>query len=713
MSAPPPKRNPIPFGTYLLLDRINIGGMAEVWRGKSFGAGGFERLVAIKRILPNIAEEPDFKSMFIDEAKISVLLAHANIAQTYELGELHQSLYIAMEYVAGKDLRVVFDRARKLKAPLPIPLVCHVILKASEGLDHAHRKKDQAGRDLHIVHRDVSPQNILLSYDGEVKVIDFGIAKANSKATTTQAGVLKGKFGYMSPEQILGHPLDRRSDVFALGVCLRELLTGERLFTGDSDYSVLDKVRNVDLRGPSGTQHHLPPDLERIVMRALAKEPEDRYPYASDLADDLERYLVTSGHFFGRKDLMEYMHSTFCEDVDKEAARQLEYASVEATPEILASIESDREAAPIAARIAAAPAPRPEPASSRPAEEKTTVGFRRPQREAQALQDDGESTSVGPWPREQQPPTRSTPGTDPRRTLADRTPVLGTHAAASPVPRDEEDTTGAGAPQQRTLSRPASRERGPRSEPDVRPLDSRSPGTGQEEAPAPSGSDVPTVGLPTRLAELATPGMSGRSGDASAGAGRPDPDETVGPASFAVADEPTPVSRRRERHAESRQQLPDGDDTDHGPRPLGAAETFQRPRRLAVPRHRGEGRALLAGLFDAKARVHTRRDLWLAAGVGAIAMLVLAVLASIVSGSSRKGTVVVEVFGVPAPMTTIRMDGRTLPTPAQFPVRTEAPLGTVEIELSAAGYRPSTHVVQLSEPGAVAEVRTSLEPLPR
>ena len=216
MTSPSPKKQPIPFGRYLLLDRINIGGMAEVWRGKVFGAGGFERLVAIKRIRPNIAEDEEFISMFQDEAKISVQLTHANICQIYELNRIGPSLYIAMEYVPGKDLRSIFERARKKGEPPPVPLVCYVIGKLCEGLDYAHRKKDQHGRDLNVVHRDVSPQNVLISFEGEVKVIDFGIAKAAGKVTKTQAGILTGKFGYMSPEQSRGLPLDRRSDVVAI-----------------------------------------------------------------------------------------------------------------------------------------------------------------------------------------------------------------------------------------------------------------------------------------------------------------------------------------------------------------------------------------------------------------------------------------------------------------------------------------------------------------
>ncbi len=332
------KRQPIPFGKYLLLDRINIGGMAEVWRGKTFGAGGFERLVAIKRILPNIAEDEEFISMFIDEAKITVQLNHANIAQIYELSHIVSSYFIAMEYIPGKDMRAIFDRCRKKGEPAPIPLTCYVLGKACEGLDYAHRKSVN-GRDMNIVHRDVSPQNVLISYDGEVKVIDFGIAKAAGKATKTQAGILKGKFGYMSPEQIRGLPLDRRSDVFALGVCLYEMLTGERLFVGDSDFSVLEKVRKVEVLPPSTYNRKIPEGLEKIVMKALAKDVDDRYQYASEVADDLQRFLITSESIFGRKDLAQYMKSTFAEEVDREKQRILEYSDIKPPDGMAAAAE--------------------------------------------------------------------------------------------------------------------------------------------------------------------------------------------------------------------------------------------------------------------------------------------------------------------------------------------------------------------------------------
>jgi eukaryotic-like serine/threonine-protein kinase len=313
--------------------------MAEVWRGKLFGAGGSEHLVAIKRILPSIAEDDEFLSMFIDEAEISFQLNHANLARIYEWGQITNSYFIAMEYIPGGDMRAIFDRCRKMSEPAPIPLVAYVVSKVCEGLDYAHRKKNTQGQELHIVHRDISPQNILISYEGEVKVIDFGIAKAAGKATKTQAGIPEGKFGYMSPEQSRGLPLDRRSDLFAIGVCLYELLTGERLFVGGSDFSVLEKVRKAEVALPSTYNRHIPETLEKIVLKALARDVDERYQYANELGDDLQRFLLASGSLFGRKELMQYMKSTFAEEVEREKQRLHEYADIKPPEGMLAAIE--------------------------------------------------------------------------------------------------------------------------------------------------------------------------------------------------------------------------------------------------------------------------------------------------------------------------------------------------------------------------------------
>src|SRR5262245_59159422 len=295
--------------------------MAEVFKAKSFGVEGFEKIIAIKRILPSIAEDAEFIQMFIDEAKIAGQLSHANICQIFELGKITDSHFIAMEFVWGKDLLQIQNRFRKLRQHLAPAMAAFVASKVCEGLDYAHRRKDALGRPLNIIHRDVSPQNILVSYEGEIKVIDFGIAKAATRSSKTQAGVLKGKFGYMSPEQVRGLPLDRRSDLFALGTILYELLTGERLFLGESDFSTLEKVRNVDIQPPSKHSRHVPPALEKIVMKALAKEPEDRYQWANELQEELLQFVMGVQPVFTAKQLAAWMKEAFQPELLRE--RQL------------------------------------------------------------------------------------------------------------------------------------------------------------------------------------------------------------------------------------------------------------------------------------------------------------------------------------------------------------------------------------------------------
>ena len=367
-------KKPISFGKYLLLDRINVGGMAEVFKAKAFGVEGFERLVAVKRILPSIAEDQEFIGMFIDEAKIAVQLTHANIAQIFDLGKVNDSYFIALEYIQGKDLRSIFERARKRGEPLPVPMSCFVTMKICEGLDYAHNKRDSMGRELFLVHRDVSPQNVIMSYDGEVKVIDFGIAKAAGKANKTEAGILKGKFGYMSPEQVRGLPVDRRSDIFAVGIVLYEMLTGERLFLGESDFSTLEKVRNVEIMPPSTYNRRIPEELEQIVLKALAREVEDRYQTAMDLHDDLQSFMYTSGNFFARKDLATYMRKNFAEEIARESAKDEEFAKVTAPETPSVPPPSSAYAGLPAARPSIEPKPMANPTTGAKAK-KTLVGM--------------------------------------------------------------------------------------------------------------------------------------------------------------------------------------------------------------------------------------------------------------------------------------------------------------------------------------------------
>ncbi len=316
-------KQPVPFGSYKLLERISVGGMAEVFRAITARADlDIQHLVAIKRILPNIAEDDEFIRMFLDEAKLAAQLHHANIAQIEQIGQLEGVHYIVLEHVHGRDLKSVFERLRYRNEAMPVAQACIIAMKVCEGLDYAHNKHDQSGAELGLVHRDVSPQNVLVSFEGEVKLIDFGIAKATSKGGgTTQAGVLKGKLGYLSPEQVRGLPVDRRTDVFACGIVLYEMLTGERLFVGGSDFSTLEKVRNVDIDPPTVHNPKLPRELEQIVLRALAVNPAERYQHAIDLHDALQDLVYTTGAFCSRKELSAWMKSLFAKDYDEEIAR--------------------------------------------------------------------------------------------------------------------------------------------------------------------------------------------------------------------------------------------------------------------------------------------------------------------------------------------------------------------------------------------------------
>ena len=322
-------KKPSLFGKYLLLERLNVGGMAEVFVAKAFGVEGFERILAIKKILPTMAEDEEFITMFIDEARISVQLNHANVVHIHELGKHDDAYYIAMEYVPGKDLRSLLERFRRRKEIMPTAMAVYCATKICEGLDYAHRKKDARGQELFIIHRDVSPQNILISFEGEVKIIDFGIAKAANRSQKTQAGILKGKFGYMSPEQVRGLPIDRRSDIFAVGVIIYEMLTGEKLFVGESDFSTLEKVRNAEVPAPRQFNPNIPAGLEKVVMKALAREQEERYQWSSDLQEDLMRFLLAGDAIYSGKHLAAFMKDAFAEDVLRENEKMERFASVE------------------------------------------------------------------------------------------------------------------------------------------------------------------------------------------------------------------------------------------------------------------------------------------------------------------------------------------------------------------------------------------------
>jgi serine/threonine protein kinase len=283
---------PRPFGPYTLLRRLAAGGMAEVYLAKSEGAVGFEKLVALKRIHPRYALDEGFGQMLLDEARLSASLSHRNIVQTLDLGRVEGSYVIVMEYVDGYDAHHVLDRLRSEGRLFPIDLASYVIAELCRGLDYAHGHRDAKGLRSGIVHRDVSPQNLLLSFAGEVKIADFGIAKASSSRRHSEAGVIKGKYYYMSPEQARAEPLDHRSDIFSAGVVFWELLVGERLHAEGDVRSLIQSVRKAEVPPPSALRRQVPAELDAIVARATAANAEDRYEHAGAMADDLLAYLA-------------------------------------------------------------------------------------------------------------------------------------------------------------------------------------------------------------------------------------------------------------------------------------------------------------------------------------------------------------------------------------------------------------------------------------
>ncbi len=282
--------SPVRFGKYLLMDKLATGGMAQLYKGKMEGVEGFEKLVAIKQILPHLAEEKELVTSFIDEAKLAAMLHHQNIVQIYDFGNMEGTYYIAMEYLQGKDLRMIISRAKEKNKPLRFELILFIMSHICSGLDYAHKMKDLQGRPLNIIHRDISPQNVIITYEGEVKILDFGIAKAATQSTMTQTGMIKGKVAYMSPEQAGGKTIDYRSDIFSTGILFYELITGRRMFAGDT-LQILSKVRDVAFDHAEEIMNNLPLGIYKILNLALAKEPDLRYQSCGEMLADIEAFM--------------------------------------------------------------------------------------------------------------------------------------------------------------------------------------------------------------------------------------------------------------------------------------------------------------------------------------------------------------------------------------------------------------------------------------
>ncbi|MGE5310785.1 MAG: protein kinase domain-containing protein [Nitrospirota bacterium] len=317
------KADPIRFGKYLLLDKIATGGMAELYEAKITGIQGFEKLIAIKRILPHLASEEDLVTSFIDEAKLAALLHHQNIVQIYDFGRIEDSYYIAMEYLLGKDLRMVIRKASLKGEPLRLESTLLIVSRICAALEYSHGLKDFQGKPLNIIHRDISPANVLITYDGNVKIVDFGIAKAATQSHLTQSGMIKGKVAYMSPEQAAGETIDHRSDIFSTGIILYELATGVPMFQGDT-LQVLNLVRNAKFTPADQLKPELPAKFHEILDRALAKEREARYQSAGDMLADIEELMYQMSARTSPRRVADYMKVLFEEEIAVEKTGMLE-----------------------------------------------------------------------------------------------------------------------------------------------------------------------------------------------------------------------------------------------------------------------------------------------------------------------------------------------------------------------------------------------------
>jgi len=304
------------FGKFQLLKKIATGGMAEIHIAKQRGMEGFEKIVVIKMILPHLANNADFVNMFLDEARIAARLTHPNIVQIYDLGRAGGTYFIAMEYVQGENLRSISKVARKHSASIPLEHIVKIASQACEGLHYAHTKTDTSGNPLHIVHRDVSPQNILVSFEGVIKLVDFGIAKAATQYAETKAGILKGKYSYMSPEQCKGKHIDNRSDVFSMGIVLWELATGVRLYKKSSELMILKEITEGKVTPPREINQQIPAELEAIILKALEKHADNRFQDALQMHLALEEFMKNRGLTSSTVHLSAFMREMFKEKLD-------------------------------------------------------------------------------------------------------------------------------------------------------------------------------------------------------------------------------------------------------------------------------------------------------------------------------------------------------------------------------------------------------------
>ncbi len=328
------------LGKYLLLRKLDTGGMGEIFLAKQSGPVGFEKMVVIKRVLAQHLDNQDFVEMFMQEARITARLSHSNIVQVYDFGQIEDSYYTAMEYIHGKGLDNIITRCKKLKKHIHPAHIVQIICGVCSGLSYAHNLKDTTGQPLHIIHRDVNPQNIMVTYDGDIKVIDFGIAKSEVNENKTETGTLKGKFVYMSPEQSCAKKLDKRSDIFPIGICLYQLCGYENPFAKANIVLSLEAIQKEDPPPPST----IDPEyacFDEIVAKALQKEPDNRYGDCREMHDDLQRLMLSGAVKPAPQTLGEFMAELFEADLAKDQERLKEYASIRVPEEAVAPVSGN------------------------------------------------------------------------------------------------------------------------------------------------------------------------------------------------------------------------------------------------------------------------------------------------------------------------------------------------------------------------------------
>jgi eukaryotic-like serine/threonine-protein kinase len=311
-----------PQQRYKVLEKVAAGGMAEVYRAESAGLEGFKKIVAIKRVLPHLSEKKQFIGMFLDEARVSAHLSHSNCVQVFDIGVGDNTYFIVMEYVDGSDLKGVIEYRRKHNMPFPVEEACLICVRICEGLAYAHELTDGKGESLHIVHRDMSPPNVLITRHGEVKIVDFGLAKANSQLERSEPGIIKGKFSYLSPEAAKGGVVDARTDIFAVGIILWELLAGRRLFMGESDLETVRMVQAARVPSIRELNKNVSADLEQVLMKALTEDPEQRYRRARDFGTALNQLLFRVGRSVSSFDIAELVEPIRKEREQKRRAQR-------------------------------------------------------------------------------------------------------------------------------------------------------------------------------------------------------------------------------------------------------------------------------------------------------------------------------------------------------------------------------------------------------